>query len=74
MIKALIFDCFGVFYPDPVFTYMRDPSTTNEKAKALHALDEQAARGKITKEGFIQKAALLLEKSPEEIEDRKSVV
>lgn len=41
MIKALIFDCFGVFYTDPVFAYMRDPQTPLEKANALHALDEE---------------------------------
>ena len=68
MIRALVFDCFGVFYPDPVFTYMRDPQTPPEKAEALHALDEQAARGKLTKHEFIQKASELLNKTPHEVE------
>jgi HAD superfamily hydrolase (TIGR01509 family) len=61
MIKALIFDCFGVFYTDPVFAYMRDPQTPAEKASALHALDEQAARGTLSKSGFVTQAAELLD-------------
>src|SRR5258706_6510385 len=68
MIRALIFDCFGVFYPDPVFTYMRNPQTPPEKAEALHTLDEQAARGKLTKSGFIKQAASLLHKSSKDTE------
>lgn len=68
MIRAVIFDCFGVFYPDPVFAYMRDPKTLTENAEALHTLDEQAARGKLTKIKFIEQAAALLHKSPKDIE------
>ena len=49
MIKALVFDCFGVFYTDPVFSYMRDPQSPPGKAKTLHSFDEQAARGKLTR-------------------------
>lgn len=60
MIKALIFDCFGVFYVDPVFAYMRDPATSPEKAEALHSLDKQAAIGMLDKNGFIAEAAKLI--------------
>lgn len=60
MIKALIFDCFGVFYSDPVFAYMRDSTTPPEKAKALHSLDEQAARGLLDKSGFVTQAASIV--------------
>ena len=60
MIRALIFDCFGVFFTDPVFSYMHNPQTPPEKAIALHSLDEEAARGRLTKEDFIQEAAHLL--------------
>jgi|GEM_PF-385960 len=60
MIKALVFDCFGVFYTDPVFAYMRDPQTSPEKAKALHSLDEQAARGTLSKNDFVTQTAELL--------------
>ena len=64
MIRALVFDCFGVFYTDPVFAYMRDSRTPSEKAKALHSLDKQAARGMLNKPGFITQAASLLGITP----------
>lgn len=70
MIKALIFDCFGVFYTDPVFAYMNDPKVSPEKAEALHALDEQAARGALDKRAFDAKAASLLSISEKEAEQR----
>lgn len=70
MIKALIFDCFGVFYADPVFAYMRDPSTPPEKAKALHSLDEQAARGTLDKSGFVAQAAPIVGITPDDAERR----
>ncbi|HSW75228.1 MAG TPA: HAD-IA family hydrolase [Candidatus Saccharimonadales bacterium] len=70
MIKALIFDCFGVFYSDPVFAYMQDPSTPPVKAEALHALDEQAARGTLSKHSFVTRAAQLLDISQDESEQR----
>ncbi len=70
MTKVLIFDCFGVFYVDPVFAYMHDPRSPKYKAKALHDLDEQAARGTLSKAGFIAQASELLSLSPQEIDDR----
>lgn len=70
MIRALIFDCFGVFYVDPVFEYMRSPDTPPDKAEALHSLDEQAARGTLSKAGFIEQAAVLLDRTPAEIEQQ----
>ncbi len=68
MIRALIFDCFGVFYPDPVFAYMHDPLTPPERAEALHAFDDQAARGNLSKVEFIEKASLLLAKPQDDVE------
>ncbi len=68
MIRAIIFDCFGVFYADPVFAYMRNSQTPPEKAQALHSLDKQAARGALSKAGFARQAADLLECSIEEVE------
>ena len=70
MIKALVFDCFGVFYVDPVFAYMREPTTLPEKARALHDLDIQAAYGLLDKPGFIKQASTLLARSPAEIEEQ----
>jgi putative hydrolase of the HAD superfamily len=70
MIKALIFDCFGVFYPDPVFAYMRDPAMPADKARALHSLDEQAARGALDKNGFVTPAASLLGISAQDAEQQ----
>jgi len=70
MIKALIFDCFGVFYTDPVFAYMREPATPPEKAKALHSLDEQAAKGTLDKAGFVAQAASIVGITEAETEQR----
>jgi len=70
MIKAIIFDCFGVFYPDPVFAFMRDSQTPREKANALHELDKRAAYGELNKADFIEQAATILSDSQDEIEKR----
>lgn len=70
MIKAVIFDCFGVFYPDPVFAYMRDSSTPPMKAEALHSLDKQAAVGALDKAGFVKQAAPIVGLPEEETEAR----
>jgi HAD superfamily hydrolase (TIGR01509 family) len=70
MIKALIFDCFGVFFEDPVFAYMHNPSTPPDIAEALHSLDEQAARGMLDKSGFVSQSAALLHIAQEEAEQR----
>jgi len=70
VIKAIIFDCFGVFFVDPVFAYMRDSATSPEKAEALHSLDEQAARGTLSKQDFVKQAATLLGITPEAAEQR----
>lgn len=70
MIKALIFDCFGVFYPDPVFAFMRDPQTSESDAKALHNLDKQAAIGKLSKVGFVEQASKITGQSITETEQR----
>lgn len=68
MLKAFVFDCFGLFYPDPVLARKHAPHTPVVKAAALHTLDEQAARGLVTKEEFIRQAAELLDISPDEAE------
>ena len=70
MIKALIFDCFGVFYIDPVFAYMGDPATPAKKAEALHTLDKQAAVGALNRQGFVAQAASLLGISENDAQQR----
>lgn len=70
MIKALIFDCFGVFYADPVLDHMRNPQTPVEEANALHSLDEQAARGKVSKVEFVQRASQVLQCREDAVEQR----
>jgi epoxide hydrolase-like predicted phosphatase len=70
MLEAVIFDCFGVFYTDPVFAYMRRPTTSLNTANALHALDKLAAEGKLDKSGFIHRAEKLLKIPQESVEDQ----
>lgn len=70
MIKSVIFDCFGVFYTDPVFAYMRRPSTSPHVATALHELDKQLTRGDLDKAGFIHQASLLLNMPQAEVDER----
>ncbi|HEY5442226.1 MAG TPA: HAD-IA family hydrolase [Candidatus Saccharimonadales bacterium] len=70
MIRAIVFDCFGVFYADPVFAYMHDPSTPLDKAGALHQLDIQAAHGNISKSAFVKQASVLLGLPTKEIQQR----
>ena len=69
MIKALIFDCFGVFYVDPVFARMRSPGTSPQIASTLHELDEAAAEGEINKRGFEEGATTLLHEDTAAVED-----
>lgn len=70
MIRALVFDCFGVFYSDPVLACMHDSHTSPDKAKLLQALDEQATHGILTKIGFIEQAAMLLNCPTDQIEQQ----
>jgi FMN phosphatase YigB (HAD superfamily) len=70
MIRAIIFDCFGVFYVDPVISYVQDPKSPPELANALHDLDKQAAHGMISRGDFIRQAAELFGLSPEEADRR----
>jgi HAD superfamily hydrolase (TIGR01549 family) len=70
MIRALIFDCFGLFYVDSVITYADDASTPPEKAEVLRRLDEQASRDMVTKPEFIERAAGLLGIPKDEADER----
>lgn len=67
MIKAIIFDCYGVFYVDPIFTYLNDPASSPKTAKALHDLDKQLVANLISQDEFTTKAAKLLETTKDSI-------
>lgn len=66
MIRALIFDCFGVFYVDPVLARMDHLSSRT--AQALHGLDEQAAKGNLDEQGFVAEASGLLHEATAQVE------
>lgn len=70
MIKAIIFDCFGVFYVDPVLSYMHDPSSPPDIAQQLHELDRQASAGLIDRHEFDAQAAELLHMPPDVVDRR----
>jgi epoxide hydrolase-like predicted phosphatase len=70
MIRALIFDSFGLFYTDPVLAYTHDPSTPPPIAIALDSLEEQGDLGKISKNEFVAQAASLLSISLADAEQR----
>ena len=70
MIKAVVFDCFDVLYPDPVFAFIRDPSTPKAKGEALHDLDKLAAVGQLSKDQFVQKASAITGQTFAETEER----
>lgn len=57
MIKAVIFDCFGVFYDDPVVSYVNDPETPRNDANFVHNLDKKLIKNMITKEQFVEGAS-----------------
>lgn len=67
MHTAILFDCFGVFHPDPVFARMAISS--KQTAEALHNLDIQAATGTITKSDFVRQSSKLLSITRQEAED-----
>lgn len=69
MTKAVVFDCFGVFYTDPVFEYMGRSSTPRHIAAALHQLDRQLTKGDLDKVGFIRRASPLLNISQPEVDE-----
>lgn len=70
MIRAIIFDCFGVFYVDPVISFAENPDSPKDIAQALHDLDKQAAHGMLDREEFIQQAAELFGISRAEADQR----
>ena len=70
MIKAVVFDCYGVFYVDPVFAYINDPDSPPELAREIHDLDKQLVCGIISQRDFIIKVSGLLNISESEARKR----
>lgn len=68
MIRALIFDCFGVFYPDPVIAYEHEPDASLANVRILSTMSDQAALGNLSKARYIAEASTLLGRTPEIIE------
>lgn len=68
MIKAVITDCFGVFYTDPIAVYQHDKRTPDHIVAALHDIHDRAAVGELSKPAYIERIARLLQKSSEAIE------
>lgn len=68
MIRAVITDCFGVFYPDPVTVYQRDGRTPDHIVAALRDIHDRAAIGELSKQSYIERVARLLQKTNEAIE------
>ena len=65
-IKAVIFDCYGVFYIDPIFAYLNDPDSSPKIAQELHDLDKQMVKGMITKSEFKTRITKLFNLSEKE--------
>jgi HAD superfamily hydrolase (TIGR01549 family) len=70
MIKAIVFDCFGLFFDDPVFEYVLDPNSPSAIAKELDEMDDSSSRGEITKKEFVARAAELLNQPEDDLEKR----
>jgi len=67
MIRAVITDCFGIFYTDPVSVYRHDSVTPLHTVLALADIHERAANGEIGREAYIERASRLLGQSPDQV-------
>jgi epoxide hydrolase-like predicted phosphatase len=68
VVQAVIFDCFGTLHPDPVLSYRHDGKTPEHTVAALQDIHDRAAVGLLNKEMYIERAARLLDQSPEAVE------
>lgn len=65
MIRAVVFDCFGVLWSDDLAGIFAHRTGNSPQAKrALRTLSANADTGRITNEQFWQQLALLMEVSP----------
>jgi FMN phosphatase YigB (HAD superfamily) len=66
VIRAVITDCYGTLYPDPILAYRHDGKTPTHIVAALQDIHERAAAGAITMPMYIERAARLLQLSPDQ--------
>ena len=67
MIRAVITDCFGVLYPDPIAAYRHDGRTPEHTVAALRDIHERAANGEMSRESYIDHVSRLLQKPAEKV-------
>lgn len=60
MIKAIIFDCFGVIYPDSLGYILKDCKLSNQELAEIKQLRLLADEGKISNDKFWDKIRILL--------------
>jgi HAD superfamily hydrolase (TIGR01509 family) len=68
VIRAVIIDCYGTLYPDPVLAYRHDGKTPDHTVAALQDIHDRAASGQIDKAMYIERASRLLGLTPEDTE------
>lgn len=68
MIRAVITDCFGIFYADPVSVYRHDGITPLHTVLALADVHERAATGELSRQDYIERASRLLQQPTDKIE------
>jgi HAD superfamily hydrolase (TIGR01509 family) len=75
MLKALIFDCFGVIYPDTLAIVGRDFLKLNDpRREELRYLREQSDRGLVEREEFWNEAAKIMRTTRHELDLRLAKV
>jgi HAD superfamily hydrolase (TIGR01509 family) len=67
MIQAVITDCFGMLYPDPVTNYRHDGRTADHIVAALQDIHDRASTGEIKQQDYVKRAAWLLKKPDDKV-------
>jgi HAD superfamily hydrolase (TIGR01549 family) len=60
MIKAIYFDCFGLFYPDPINKLQADTTLDKHVSAIVEELDNMASKGDISIYEFIVQTSIIL--------------
>lgn len=70
MIRAIIFDCFGVLTTDAWKQIWSDASLTEETRRRAHEIDVQVNRGEMSYDEFIHEITQLIDMTEDEIRAR----